>query len=141
MMSSMPTGIPTETSKENIMTTHINWFEIPVTNLSRASKFYEAVFNARLRIETDFDSAPMAIFNDAAGESCGCLTETQAFKASTDGVLVYLDAGPSIQKAIDRIVPAGGKVVLDKFELPKQLGYIAHFIDTEGNRVALHAMQ
>jgi predicted enzyme related to lactoylglutathione lyase len=123
------------------MTTQINWFEIPVTNLSRATRFYEAVFNAKLRVETDFDSAPMAIFNNAAEESCGCLTETKAFKASTDGVLVYLDAGASIQQAIDRVAPAGGKIVLDKLELPKQLGYIAHFIDTEGNRVALHAMQ
>ena len=123
------------------MTTQINWFEIPVTNLSRATKFYEAVFNAKLHVETDFDAAPMAIFYNAAKESCGCLTETQAFKPSTDGVLVYLDAGASIQQAIDRIAPAGGKVVLDKLELPKQLGYIAHFIDTEGNRVALHAMK
>lgn len=123
------------------MTTQINWFEIPVTNMARAVKFYEAVFNAKLRIETDFNASPMAIFNNAAGESCGCLTQTDAFKASADGVLVYLDAGPAIQKAIDRIAPAGGKVLLDKLELPKQLGYIAHFVDTEGNRVALHAMQ
>ncbi|WP_034295282.1 VOC family protein [Herbaspirillum sp. RV1423] len=123
------------------MTTQINWFEIPITNLARAAKFYETVLDGKLRIATDSDASPMAIFNNAAEESCGCLTETQAFKASADGVLVYLDASPSIQKAIEHIVPAGGKVVLDKFELPRQLDYIAHLIDTEGNRIALHAMQ
>jgi len=141
MMSSMPSGISLNQEKEDIMTTQINWFEIPVTNLARAAKFYEAVFNDKLRVETDFSAAPMAIFHNAAQESCGCLIETQDFKASTDGVLVYLDAGPSIKQTIDRIAPAGGKVVLDKLELPKQLGYIAYFIDTEGNRIALHAMK
>jgi predicted enzyme related to lactoylglutathione lyase len=131
-------------NKENIMTTQINWFEIPVTDLPRAARFYETVLAAKLNITCvgPATSEPsMAIFNNAAGQSAGCLLISDAAKPTSDGVLVYLYAGPSIQQAIDRIVPAGGKVVLDKLELPNQLGYIARFIDTEGNRVALHAMQ
>lgn len=126
------------------MTTQINWFEIPVVNLARATKFYEAMLATTLKtgtVEADFDQSRMAIFFSAAQESCGCLIEASNFKPSHDGVLVYLNAGASIQQAIDRVAPAGGEVVLDKLELPRQLGYIAHVVDTEGNRIALHAMQ
>lgn len=128
------------TKKENIMTTQINWFEIPVTNLPRATGFYEAVLATRLQ-SACMDESPLAIFHNPDQQSCGCLIETSSFKPSVDGVLVYLNAGASIQAAIDRVAAAGGKVLLDKLELPRQLGYIAHVIDTEGNRVALHAMQ
>jgi predicted enzyme related to lactoylglutathione lyase len=40
---------------------------------------------------------------------------------------------------IARIGKAGGRVLMEKMELPRNLGFIAHFIDTEGNRLALHA--
>ncbi|MFD2273604.1 hypothetical protein ACFS07_28025 [Undibacterium arcticum] len=54
--------------------------------------------------------------------------------------MIYLDAGPSIDRVLARIEPAGGSIQMGKTELPRELGYIAHFIDTEGNRLALHAM-
>lgn len=122
------------------MQTKINWFEIPADDLPRASKFYETVFDTKLRFEA-CDITPMAIFTDAAGDCIGSLTKADFCEPGHGGTLVYLDAGPSIQTVIDRITGAGGKVIMDKSALPNQLGYIAHFTDSEGNRVALHAMQ
>jgi predicted enzyme related to lactoylglutathione lyase len=29
---------------------------------------------------------------------------------------------------------------MERFQLPNDIGYIAQFIDSEGNRLALHAM-
>jgi len=122
------------------MQTKINWFEIPADDLSRASTFYETIFDTKLRTETS-EFAPMVIFTDSNGNSLGALTKADFCEPGHGGTLVYLDAGPSIQTVIDRIAGAGGKVIMDKFALPKQLGYIAHFTDSEGNRIALHAMQ
>jgi uncharacterized protein len=54
-----------------------------------------------------------------------------------EGTTVYLNAYPVLQKVIDRIEAAGGKVIVPRTEIPA--GYIAVFIDTEGNKVAIHA--
>ncbi|KAF1042541.1 MAG: hypothetical protein GAK35_02655 [Herbaspirillum frisingense] len=122
------------------MQTNVNWFEIATKDLTRAARFYEAVFATRLRMEALEEEAPMAIFTRDDGRSIGCLTGGAWIEPSSQGTVVYLDAGPSIQAVIDRIEPAGGKIAMPLMQLPKDIGYICHFIDTEGNRVALHAM-
>jgi len=40
---------------------------------------------------------------------------------------------------IDRIEKAGGKILMPKTLISQQIGYMAFFTDTEGNRMALHA--
>lgn len=122
------------------MQTNVNWFEIATKDLTRAANFYETVFATKLRLENLDAEMPMAIFTRDDGQSIGCLTGGDWFEPSAQGTLIYLDAGPSIQLVIDRIEAAGGKIAMAKMQLPKDLGYICHFIDTEGNRVALHAM-
>lgn len=122
------------------MQTNVNWFEIATKDLTRATRFYETVFATKLRLEAFAENSLMAIFNRDDGQSIGCLTGDNWIEPSPQGTLIYLDAGPSIQAVIDRIEPAGGTIALAKMQLPKDLGYICQFIDTEGNRVALHAM-
>ncbi|MFJ3044361.1 VOC family protein [Herbaspirillum chlorophenolicum] len=122
------------------MQTNVNWFEIATKDLTRAARFYETVFATKLRLESLEEESPMAIFTRDDGQSIGCLTGGDWIEPSPQGTLVYLDAGPSIQAVIDRIETAGGKIAMEKTQLPKELGYICQFIDTEGNRVALHAM-
>jgi uncharacterized protein len=125
-------------NKERIMQTKINWFEIPATDFSRAVGFYETIFGAKLKIE-DFGNMPMGIFTDGNGEGVGCVAHGEHMRPSEHGAIVYLDATAGMDDVLGRIVPAGGRIVMDKLALPQELGYIAHFIDTEGNRVALHA--
>jgi predicted enzyme related to lactoylglutathione lyase len=122
------------------MHTKINWFEIPSTDFGRATRFYEALFDTKLRIEqSDADPVKMAIFTDPDGETCGSVTHSEHYQPSSIGTLIYLDASPSIDAVLTRIAPAGGKIYLPKTELPDDIGYIAHFVDTEGNLVGLHA--
>lgn len=121
------------------MSTKINWFEIPTSNFSRAVTFYETVFNTKLSVEP-CGNDQMGIFMLPDGEGCGCLVQGDKYRPSTDGSLLYLDASPSIDRVLDRIASAGGTIRMPKFELPEGMGYIAHFDDTEGNRVALHAL-
>jgi len=58
----------------------------------------------------------------------------------TDGPLVYLNANPDVQHVLDKIPGAGGSVMVPKTEISPEYGYMAVFIDTEGNRVALHSV-
>lgn len=122
------------------MHTKINWFEIPSADFGRAIRFYETLFDTTLRLEKpDSDSLEMALFSDAGGVPCGCVTHYESHAPSSSGTLVYLDANPSIDVVLARVESAGGEIRMPKLELPNDIGYIAHFIDTEGNLLALHS--
>jgi predicted enzyme related to lactoylglutathione lyase len=58
---------------------------------------------------------------------------------ASGGTLVYLDASPSLDAALTRAVAAGGRVALPRQALPPGMGFFAHIVDLDGNRVGLHA--
>ena len=115
----------------------ISWFEIPATDIERARRFYETIFAFEMK-PLDLGDLQMALF-PAGG---GALNQHPTFyKPSADaGPLVYLDGGADLQVVLDRIEKAGGKVVVPKRQISPEYGYMAVFVDCEGNRVALHSM-
>ncbi len=40
---------------------------------------------------------------------------------------------------LDRILSEGGQIIMPKTLIAPEIGYMANFIDTEGNRIALHS--
>jgi predicted enzyme related to lactoylglutathione lyase len=127
------------------MKTHnnaINWFEIPVTDIERAQAFYEKTLGKSLRRETMCTSAVLAVIPyDQPGVGGALMAGTEAPKPAAQGTLVYLNAEPSLDAALERAVAAGGKVAMPRVDLPDGMGCFAHVFDTEGNRVGLHAMK
>ncbi len=116
----------------------INWFEIPATNLDRATKFYEAIFECTL-IPMDFGGFKMSMFPTDEGTTGGALCYNEEYyKPSMDGSLVYLNGNPDLQTILDRVEAAGGKVLMPKTEISPEYGFMALFADSEGNRVGLH---
>jgi predicted enzyme related to lactoylglutathione lyase len=45
---------------------------------------------------------------------------------------------PNLAATLDRVASAGGECVFGPLELPRGIGTIALFTDSEGNRVGLH---
>jgi len=41
---------------------------------------------------------------------------------------------------LNRVEQAGGKIVAGKKQISPEIGYVAIFVDTEGNRIYLHSM-
>jgi predicted enzyme related to lactoylglutathione lyase len=119
------------------MSNALSWFEIPVTDLGRAKEFYGRVLQAELREET-MGGMRMAIlpYQDGVG---GALIVGDSHVPSGQGTIVYLNAGDDLGGALGRVEPAGGKVVMGATHLSDNIGSIAVFFDTEGNRVALHS--
>ena len=72
----------------------------------------------------------------------GTLIKTDGFHipSATDGPLVYLNGNPDVQIILDRIEAAGGKIIVPKTKISDEYGYMAVFIDTEGNRIGLHSV-
>ncbi|GAB3908012.1 VOC family protein [Mucilaginibacter boryungensis] len=122
----------------------ISWFEIPVTDMERAQKFYEAVFDITMQ-RMDMPGMKMCFFplTDPMKGVGGTLCDSGGFHTPSEdkGTLIYLNANPNIQTIVDRIEPAGGKIVVPKTHIAPEYGYMAVFIDTEGNRVALHSVE
>lgn len=118
----------------------VNWFEIPVSDMDRAQKFYETIFGIEMQKmpmpEFEMVAFPMEMGN---GKVHGALCKHEMYTPSQDGVTLYLNANPSIQDVIDRIEAAGGKIVIPKTQISEEIGYMAFFVDSEGNRMALHA--
>jgi uncharacterized protein len=120
----------------------ISWFEIPSTNLERATKFYETIFNVQL-IPMDTPNIKMRLFplEDMMGVG-GAVVDSGGFHkpSVTDGPLIYLNGNPDVQNVLDKVEIAGGKIMVPKTEISPEYGYMAVFIDTEGNRVGLHSV-
>ena len=117
----------------------INWFEIPALDLNRASAFYEQILAVTLN-RVEMSGSSLAVFPyDREHASGGSLITGLGLKPSTDGAVVYLNAGPSLDAVLARIAPAGGSIALPRTNLPPGMGAFAHILDTEGNRVGLHA--
>lgn len=121
------------------MSNAINWFEIPVSDMDRAQRFYETVLGRSLRRE-DFGGEVLAIFPYDDPASGGALQAGANRSASAgSGIRIYLDCAPSIDAALARIEAAGGHIAQPKTALPPGMGFIAHLRDTEGNEVGLHS--
>jgi predicted enzyme related to lactoylglutathione lyase len=119
------------------MKTPITWFELPAQDLGRARKFYETVLDVTLRAERFGPmQLEMAIFpkSDAVG---GALVKGERFRPSRDGAIVYLDANGGLDRCLAKVEEAGGKVVQPRTDIGAP-GFIALFVDTEGNRGGLH---
>ena len=120
------------------MTHAINWFEIPTTDLERASRFYESLLGISLKRErfagTD---THMAIFPGEQESVRGALIASPRRKPVADGALVYLHA-QDLDASLARLEKVGGSVVLPKTDIGEP-GFIALVRDSEGNVVGLHA--
>lgn len=120
----------------------VNWFEISTTHLDKAQAFYEAVLGRSLRRETMGPSSLAVFPYDPASNGVGgaLLADPGAPKPGSGGTLVYLDASPALDAVLARVTSAGGQVALPRQALPPGMGFYAHIIDLDGNRVGLHAL-
>lgn len=114
----------------------INWFEIPVADMDRAITFYEPVMQVQLRREK-MDVAELAIFPHDDPATGGALAKFEGITPSVQGAIIYLHTD-NLTATLDRVASASGKCVFGPLELPRGIGTIALFTDSEGNRVGLH---
>jgi len=120
----------------------IGWFEIPVTDMDRAIAFYEKVFGHTFQ-KHKMGEIEMAFFpyvKDGTGAT-GTLAKHEWYKPSQDGVVIYFTAkSGDCANELAKVKEAGGTVIVDKKSIGEH-GFIGIFIDSEGNKVAVHSMK
>ncbi|MFM7855148.1 MAG: VOC family protein, partial [Flammeovirgaceae bacterium] len=102
----------------------------------RAMKFYTSVFNFTFEKQV-IDHNEMALFpfsEESMGVS-GALAKGEIYKPTKDGVVIYFKT-ESIDKTLKAATENGGQILYPKTS-SGDLGFVAEFEDSEGNRIAL----
>ena len=129
-----------KTQKTDKMNNLISIVEIPTADFLRAVKFYQSILNVSIE-EIDMDGTQMGVLPNEEGTVNLCLVKGNDYKPTTDGTVVYLNAGNDLQPMLDKVGQNGGQVIVPKTEISPEIGYFALFIDTEGNKLGLHSIQ
>ena len=119
------------------MNNAIHWFEIFVSDLERAKRFYETLLGVSLRRE-DYARVPSAVFAADKDGIAGGIVQDPNRRPGPGGSLVYLNANGKLDACLERASAAGGVVLMPKTDIGGP-GFIAVVRDTEGNVVGLHS--
>jgi len=117
----------------------VTWFEIAVSEMDRARRFYEAVFALTLTDMPTPEGGEYWTFpmNETLMGAGGALTTMDGMKPGGGGTLVYFGC-EDCEVEQGRVEPAGGKVIQPKMKIG-DYGFIAICMDTEGNLIGLYS--
>ena len=116
------------------------WFEIPASNFERAVNFYQDILNVEVDVIELAGLKQGLLPHDDKSLVSGAIVCGLDLKPSSEGSVVYLNGIDDLNTALSKVEASGGKVLMPKTHLGDEIGYIAHFLDTEGNRVGIHSM-
>ncbi len=117
----------------------INWFEIPAADFARAISFYKAILGVEIK-ESEMFGTKMGFFPTDGKNVSGAIVQGEDYKPSKDGILAYLNGGKDLQSVLNKVEKNNGRVIVPKTQISPEMGYFAMFIDTEGNKVAVHSL-
>lgn len=128
---------PKKAPKAQNIKNYVSWFEIPAYNFERAVAFYNEIYSMQMEV-TETNGYRVAYFPSKKGIG-GAIVCGDGCVPSNTGPLLYLNGGKDLEDVLSKIEDAGGRVVLPKSFISEDAGYFSLFIDTEGNRLALHS--
>ena len=116
-----------------------NWVEIPTSDMKRAKTFYSTILGVKELQEQNLGDMLYTFLPMEPGDVGGALVQHQNYAPGQgQGVCVYLVVQGDLNATLAKVEAAGGKVVIPKTSLGEMSpGYMAQFIDSEGNRVGL----
>ena len=119
----------------------VRWFEIYVQDMSRATAFYEAVFNTKLEKLQAPDGVNLWAFpmSKEQGGCAGALVHIEGMSSGGTSTIVYFSSD-DCQIETTKAKANGGKIHKEKFSIG-QYGHIALMFDTEGNMIGVHSMK
>ena len=112
------------------------WFDLPVADLERASRFYAAVLGIQVS-PAKAGNVNFAVLEHGPDGNGGCLIPN-AKEVSAAGILVYMNVEGRIRDAVAQTQKHGGRL-LKAIESIGAHGFRAIVLDSEGNRIALHS--
>lgn len=130
-------GTTSNKKKKDKIINCINWFEIPAINFQQSVDFYNTIFG--IEMEKNFNGNYAMAFFPAEKGIGGAVVAGPGSTPGDSGPLLYLNAGEDLSIVLDRVELAGGRIVMPKTLINEESGHFAVFIDSEGNKLALHS--
>ena len=118
------------------MANTIVWASIPAIDLERARAFYSAVLQAEATSPPEMEGIVLLPGEDDAVSAD--ISAGGDVKPSAEGVTVYLDGKDDPEGMLERVVAAGGTVLMPVTDMGPMVGSIGFFLDSEGNRIGVH---
>lgn len=125
------------TKSKNQIKDYVSWFEIPAINFSHAVAFYNHIYG--ITMETTVANEYTMAFFPTSGGIGGAVVSGPSSMPSDAGPLIYMNGGDDLNNVLGKVVEAGGRIVMEKTSIGDDAGFFAIFIDTEGNKLALHS--
>lgn len=132
-----PVKNPMKKNTKNTIQSYVSWFEIPAQNFQRAVAFYNVVYEIELHC-LEMNGYYMGLFPEVNGVG-GAVIAGEGCIPSDHGPILYLNAGDDLNTMLFRVESAGGRVLMGKTPIGETGGYFALFMDSEGNKLALHS--
>lgn len=117
----------------------ISWFEIPAADFTRAVDFYKAILGLEIK-ESEMFGTKMGFFPTDGLNVSGAIVSGEGYTPSKTGVLAYLNGGKDLQEVLDRVEKNKGRILVQKTQISPEMGYFGMFMDTEGNKMAVHSI-
>lgn len=121
----------------------VGWFEIYVQDMDRAKSFYQNVFQVTLEPlpsphpDIEMSAFPPLMAPDHPG-CAGALARMKDKDSGAGGTIIYFSCHDCAVEA-SRVTPNGGQIHFDKMPIG-EYGFIAMFLDPDGNMIGLHSM-
>lgn len=116
---------------------YISWFEIPAVDFQQAVHFYNHIFGIEMT-QNITDANAMAFFPVTSGIGGAVIAGSGSIPSDT-GPLIYLNGGKDLNTVLNKVEEVGGRIVMAKTLISEDAGYFAIFIDSQGNKLALHS--
>ncbi|WNH14075.1 VOC family protein [Thalassobellus suaedae] len=131
-------GIPmSKNKKSNTIKDYVSWFEIPAIDFQQAVHFYNHIFGIEME-QNITDVNAMAFFPVKSGIGGAVIASPGSIPSDT-GPLIYLNGGKDLNNVLNKVEEVGGRIVMSKTLISEDAGYFAIFIDSQGNKLALHS--
>ena len=119
------------------MNNPVSYFEIPVLDMARAIRFYQAVFGYVFECAA-IDGNEMAFFphQEQSGGASGALAKGGSYLPSRSGARIYFSVD-DIEATLAKAIAQGGVMLYPVTEVGT-FGAVAEVEDSEGNCIALH---
>lgn len=127
----------TKKKKDKPVSSYFSWFEIPALDFKQAVDFYDFIFDIKMDKHVT-DSHAVAYFPQVDGVG-GAVVSGSGSVPSNQGPLLYLNGGDDLNKVLERVEEAGGRIIMAKTLISESSGYFAVFIDSQGNKLALYS--
>ncbi len=123
--------------KHETLKNYVTWFEIPAIDFKQAVHFYNHIYGIEM-VQNVTNENSMAFFPATSGIG-GAVIAGPGSVPSDTGPLIYLNGGDDLENVLNKVEEAGGRIIMSKTLIEKDAGYFAIFLDSQGNKLALHS--